>query len=77
MGQLFDNTRDHLKQWRKKSPRVFGEHIDRSNPETISLGMVKRTGKWVSRYVSDHLWTKIELHAVAGSNQENSWPLYH
>jgi hypothetical protein len=57
---MFDKTRDQMNNWRWDNPRVFGDQVDRSNPQTTSSGKVKRTGKDFSWYGSDDLRAKIE-----------------
>jgi hypothetical protein len=61
MGQMFDKTRDQMNNWRWDNPHAFRDQVDRSNPQTTSLGKVKRTGEHFSWYGSDDLWAKIEL----------------
>jgi len=60
MGQMFDKTRDQMIKWRWDNPRAFGDHVNRSNPQTTSSGKVKRTGERFSWYGSDDLQAKIE-----------------
>jgi hypothetical protein len=60
MGQMFDKTRDQINNWRLVNPHAFGDQVDRSNPQTTSLGEVKRTGEHISWYGSDDLRAKIE-----------------
>jgi len=61
MGQMFDKTHDQMNHWRCDNPRAFGNQVNRSNPQTTSSGMVKRTGERFSWYGSDDLRAKIEL----------------
>jgi len=61
MGQIFDKTRDQMNNWRWDNPRAFGDQVDRSNLQTTSSRMVKRTGQRFSWYGSDDLRAKIEL----------------
>ena len=60
MGQMFEKTRAQMNNWRWDNPLAFGDHVDRSNPQTTSSGKVKRTGKRFSWYSSDDLRAKIE-----------------
>jgi len=60
MGQMFDNTRDQMNNWRWDNPRAFGNQVDRTNPQTTSSGKVKRTAERFSWYGSDDLRAKIE-----------------
>jgi len=60
MGQMFDKTRDQMNNWRWDNPHAFGDQVDHSNPQTTSLGKVKRTGESFSWYGSDGLRAKIE-----------------
>jgi hypothetical protein len=60
MGQMFDNTRDQMHNWRWRNPRALGDQVDRSNLQTTSTGKVKLTGERFSRYHSDDLRAKIE-----------------
>ena len=60
MGQMFDKTCDQMNNWRWDNPRGFGDQVDRSNPQTTSLGMVKRTGECFPWYGSDDLRAKIQ-----------------
>jgi len=60
MGQIFDKTHDQMNIWRWDNPSAFGDQVDRSNPQTISLGKVRRTGEHFSCYGSDDLRAKIE-----------------
>jgi len=60
MGQMFDNARDQMHNWRLDNPRGFGDRVDRSNPQTTSSEKVKRTGEGFSWYGSDDLRAKIE-----------------
>jgi hypothetical protein len=60
MGQMLDKTCDQMNNCRWDNPRAFGDQVDRSNPQTASLGKVKRTGEHYTWYVSDHLRAKIE-----------------
>jgi hypothetical protein len=60
MGQMFDKTRNQMKKWRWDNPHAFGDQVNRSNPQTTSLGKVKRTGERFSWYGSDDLRAKIE-----------------
>jgi hypothetical protein len=38
MVQMFDKTRDQINNWRWDNPCAFGDQVDRSNPQTTSLG---------------------------------------
>jgi len=60
MGQIVDKTRDQMNNWRWHNPRAFGDQVDRSNPQTTSLGKVKCTGERLSWYGCDNLRAKIE-----------------
>ena len=60
IGQMFDKTRDQINNWRWENPRVFGDQVDRSNPQATSSQKVKRTGERFSWYCSDDLMAKIE-----------------
>jgi hypothetical protein len=60
MGQMFDKTRDQMHNWRWDNPLAIGDQVDRSNPQTTSLGEVKRTGERFSCYGSDDLRAQIE-----------------
>jgi hypothetical protein len=60
MGQMFDKTCDQMNNWRWDNARPFGDQVDRSNPQTITSGKVKRTRERFSWYGSDDLWGKIE-----------------
>ena len=60
MGQMFDKTRDQMKNWRWDNPRAFGDQVNPSNPQITSLGKVKHTSEHFSWYGSDDLRTKIE-----------------
>jgi len=60
MGQIFDKACKQINNWRWDNPRAFGDQVDRSNPQTTSLGKVKRTGERFSWYGSDDLRAKIE-----------------
>jgi len=60
MGQMFDKTRDQMNNWRWDKCRAFEDQVDRSNPQTTSLGIVKHTGECFSWYVSNNLTAKIE-----------------
>ena len=53
MEQIFDKTHDQMSNWRWDDPRAFRDQVDCSNPQTTSLGKVKRTGKYFSWYGSD------------------------
>jgi len=57
---MFDKTRDQMNNCRWDNPRAFGDHVDRSNPQTTSSGKVKRTSERFSWYGSDDLRAKIE-----------------
>jgi len=53
MGQMCDKTHDQMNNWRWDNPRAFGDHVDRSNLQKTSSGMVKRTSGcslWYSSY---------------------------
>jgi len=43
MGQMFGKTRDQMNNWRWDNPCAFRDQVDCSNPQTTSLGKVKRT----------------------------------
>jgi hypothetical protein len=60
MGQMFDKTCDQMNNWRWDNPRAFEDEVDHSNPQTTSLGKVKRTGERFSWYGCDDLRAKIE-----------------
>jgi len=60
MGQMFDKTRNQMNNWRWDNPRAFGDQVDCSNPQTTSLGKVKRTGERFCWYGSDDPRAKIE-----------------
>jgi hypothetical protein len=60
MGQIFDKTCDQMNNWRWDNPRAFGDKVNRSNPQTTSLGKVKRTGERFSWHGSDDLSAEIE-----------------
>jgi len=60
MGQMFDKTRDEMNNWRWDNPRVFGDQVDRTHPQTTSSGKVKRTGERFSWYGSNNLRAKTE-----------------
>jgi len=60
MGQMFDKTRDQMKNWRWDNPHAFGAQGDRSNPQTTSSGKVQRTGEHFSWYGSNDLRAKID-----------------
>jgi len=59
-GQMFDKTCNQMNNWRWDNPCAFGDQVDRSNPQTTSLGKVKRPGERFSWYGSDDLRAKIE-----------------
>ena len=59
MGQMFDTTHDQMNNWRWDNPRDFGDHVDRSNPQTTSSGKIKRTGERFPCYSSDDHRAKI------------------
>jgi len=60
MGQMFDEICDEMNNWRWDNPRAFGDQVDRSDPQTTSLGTVKRAGERFSWYGSDDLRAKRE-----------------
>jgi len=60
MGQMFDNTYYEVNNWRWDNPCAFGDQVDRSNPQTTSLGMVKHTGECFSSYHRDDISAKVE-----------------
>jgi len=60
MGQMFDKTRNRMNNWRWDNPHAFGDQVNRSNPQTTSLGKVTRTDERFSWYCSDDLRAKIE-----------------
>jgi len=60
MGQMFEKTRDQMKNWRWDNPRAFGYRVDRSNAQTTSSGKVKRTTECFSWYSRDDRRAKIE-----------------
>jgi len=45
MGQMFDTTRNQMKNWRWDNAHAFRDQVDRSNLQTTSLGKVKHTGE--------------------------------
>ena len=49
-----------MNNWRWANPGAFGDQVNRSNPQTTSLGKVKPTSKRFSWYGSDDLSAKIE-----------------
>jgi len=49
-----------MNNWRWDNPRAFRDQVECSNPQTTSLGKVKRTGEHFSWYGSDDLRAKIE-----------------
>jgi hypothetical protein len=53
LRQMFDKTRDQMKNWQWDNPRAFGDQVDRTNPQTTSSGKVKCTSKRFSWYGSD------------------------
>jgi len=57
---MFNNTRDHMNNWRWDNPRAFGDQVDRFDPQTTSSGKVKRTGERFSWYGSDDRRAQIE-----------------
>jgi hypothetical protein len=61
IGPMFDKTRGQMSSWRWDNPRDFGDQVDRSNPQTIRLGKVERSGERFSWYRSEDLRAKIEL----------------
>jgi hypothetical protein len=60
MGQMFDKTGDQMKHLRCDNPCAFGDHVDRSNPQTTTLGKVQCTGEHFSWYDSDNRRAKID-----------------
>jgi len=60
IGQMFDKTRDEMNNWRWDNPCAFRDQVNRSNPQTTSLGKVKRTSERFSWYGSNDLRAKIE-----------------
>jgi hypothetical protein len=44
MGQMFQKTRDEMKNLRWDNPHAFGDQVDRSNAQKTSLGKFNRTG---------------------------------
>jgi hypothetical protein len=60
MGQMFDQTRDQMNNWRWDNPSAFGDQVNGSNPQSTSSGKVKRTSERFSWYGSDDLRAKIE-----------------
>jgi len=60
MGQMFDKTRDQMNNWRWDNTSAFEDQVDCSDPQTTSLGKVKRTGERFSWYSSDDPSSKIE-----------------
>jgi hypothetical protein len=60
MGQLFHKTGDQMNNWRWDNPRVFGDQVDHSNPQTTSFGKVQRAGGCIPWYSSDDRRAKIE-----------------
>jgi len=49
-----------MKHWSWDNPRSFRDQVDRSNPQTIKSGKVKRTSERSSRHSSPDLRAKIE-----------------
>jgi len=60
MGQMFDKTRDQMKNWRWDNPRAFGDQVNHSNLQTTSSGKVQRTGERFSWYGNNDPTVKIE-----------------
>jgi hypothetical protein len=60
MEQMFDKTSDQMNIWRWDNPNAFGDQVDCSNPQTTSLGKLKRTGECFSWYGSDDPRANIE-----------------
>jgi hypothetical protein len=60
MGQMFDKTRDEMKNWTWDKQGAFGDQVDNSNPETTRSGQVHRTGEYFYWYGSNYLRAKIE-----------------
>jgi hypothetical protein len=60
LGQMFDKTHCEMNNWRRDNPRAFRDHVDHSNPRTISSGKDKRTSERFSWYSSDDLKATIE-----------------
>jgi len=59
-GQMFDETRNPMNNWRCDNSCAFGDEVDRSNPQITSLGIVKPTGEHFSWYSSYDFRTTIE-----------------
>jgi len=60
MGQMFDNTRNQMNNWRWDNPRAFEDQVDRSNAQTTSSGKDSRIGERFSWYGSDDPRAKID-----------------
>jgi hypothetical protein len=60
MGQMFDQSRDQMNNWRWGNPHAFGDRGDLRNPQTTSSGKDKRTRERFSWYASDNLSAKID-----------------
>ena len=60
MGQMFDQSRDQMHNWRLGNPRTLRDYVDRSNRQTTSWGKVKHTGERFSSYGWDDLRAMIE-----------------
>jgi hypothetical protein len=60
MGQMFDKTRDQIKNWWWDNPRTFGGQVDCSNLQTNSSGKRKCTGESFTLYGSNDYKSKIE-----------------
>jgi hypothetical protein len=50
-----------MNNWMWDNPHAFGDQVDRSNPQTTSLGMVKCCSEHFSWYGSNDLRAHIEL----------------
>jgi hypothetical protein len=57
---MFDKTCDQMNNWRWDNPSVFGDQVDRSNPQTTSSGKVISTGEHFAWYGSNDLRAMIE-----------------
>jgi hypothetical protein len=59
--QMFYKTHDQMNNWRWDTHHVFGDQVNRSNPQTTSPGMVSRTCECFSLYGCDDLSATIKL----------------
>jgi len=60
MGQMFDKSSNQKNNWRWDNHRAFRDQVDRSNPQTTSLGQVEYTCEHFSPYSSDDPRANIE-----------------